>query len=411
MISSKLAMALATSGMLACGRAVELGSEVRASSQDSTSSATNAEKVTTDLTRILPDLELYAPTVHASEEINLGDLVEGLSYTISLRLKCRPNGPVAIVTMSADCSCIALSAEIVSKDGRASYVLGTQIEDTAIVELSATLNTQGKEGHQRTRVHLAGIGPYDHMVIEFLAHVRPMFLREPTILDLGTVPVGSQRSGIVQITSEVIDRFSLALSEQLPQGVEVSLVPARANPDGQASQWAVEVRIAPVSTREPHLFFPVRLSSNKGLVITPNSVVQLEEATPVLIYVQAHLVDNIYAEPEYLAVGMVDPSKGIELSVTVQSADQEHPLAVSEQDVVVKAQHPYSAVFSQSRVSVKPSIGGQCTEISLSISNIPEDAQGPFRGVVQVRTTRSESETIEIPFFGVFQASGAYLRR
>jgi hypothetical protein len=234
-----------------------------------------------------PSLKLECPT-----ELDLGRAVEGQIVSAEIALKNEFDSAVKLQPIKASCSCLIAEVQVESKDGQ-KRILDLH-EEPALPSggrliVRADLDTSRARGAFSQSIAIQQTDPPhdESMVVTLHVNVTPVVTFSPEILDLGTLTPGRSAKGIVEVTSNVLDEFTISVGD-LDQHLHVE--PRQA--DGVGRRWILECGVVDSLPVYDNYFFnvPIVLDSN-------SSDVPVKLPRVVYCAIRCRVVDPIYATP------------------------------------------------------------------------------------------------------------------
>jgi hypothetical protein len=149
------------------------------------------------------------------------------------------------------------------------------------------------------------------------------------------------------------------------------------------------------------MFYAINLTASVGSA-EKNGIAQ--RTYDVNFYLQGCVTDEIDVLPNDLSLGIVDPRSVPEKQLVVEAMVSSAVLNLRPQDVTVLAQGPYRAQLECAVIRVESVAGTKNQRIFVRFCGLPQDAEGPFRGLVRIHAVRLTNGTLDVPFFGVFRA-------
>jgi hypothetical protein len=339
---------------------------------------------------------------HAHE---FGTVAQGTQIGRVFDLVCMQER-ITIRGVLPSCACAVSSVEI-KRDG---HVQPTQ--PNAAFELvagdhmllSASLDTAKKSGPVRELLRVVTV---DEEIVAELAisgTVTPTLECDTPQIPLGVVALGASSSAVCTVRSRVLSEFALEVNydkkyhDWLTVGVATPV-------SEQGNAWTLSIEMTPRSARERSIAIPITLTARPLL---PTSEPQDGRSIGVgetRLLVTAEIVDRIYADRAYIALGLIDSSRVQEAEFTL--------MTTAPMDLVTATVSDLRYVTLPGSV-VAPSVTFEeleRTPISVRFKATLQfqgtASKGAFRGRISVPTERGESTELEIPIFGLLGSKEA----
>ena len=346
--------------------------------------------------------------VSGEDTARFGTVKEGDEETHVFDLAIEGDEPVNVFDERSTCGCTVGRLELVAPDGTVSdYAKGTDIPADHELRVHGTLTTEGKRGPQSHSITLRHNGSNRATLLHFEAEVLPTFEVSPNAyFNFGEFFVNEERSGEVEVSSPVVERFALELDTTfgLPDYLSVELEPADLGDDGRASRWSVKSTIGPNA--------PEGLAGQQGLTIILKSDIEMVGAPPLQngeprtrslnLFVYARVKSLVHARPSYVSFGAIFGGADARRQFTIEFADGDYDIE-RMRNVRFVARDPEDQAFYDDffESSVEPSEDGKGVVVNVWFDDWPAGRVGPFGGDVVVEVGHPTRPELRVPFSGV----------
>jgi hypothetical protein len=356
-----------------------------------------------------PKAKLEIP--FGTEKHDFGLKRQGDLLTHTFRLLSAGEEPVVISQASPTCGCTVgeIKVKAPGTEEFAPYVLGQPIAPQSEVTVDATLDTTSKTNQTQVRINVYTNDPIGTIGLSLNANVEPFLRATPPFLQLGDVPQGQERTGLVDIRTTRGEKVMLTEDKSrqipVPEGFSYELKPINPDEDGRSAQWQVSMRVSGDAT-EGARGYVMTLLTDVPLPITPEvkaSVAtgkQVPTTYNIATNVNYRVLGIISLNPVYLSLGLVRPGSPVVRNVKLVSQDPEFDLSNVTATLEGENGEPlqWAEHFS---TTIKPALGQNAVDIQLSLDGLPEGADGSFRGIMVVKTGHPSKPQELVRFSGV----------
>lgn len=307
-----------------------------------------------------------------------------------------------IQRIKPDCSCTTAAPLVIRRGSevRTEYSAEHPIGPGDRVEIECTLDTSLKSGTLAVPVWFECEGDAP-LRLTLRAEAVPLFTLEPPTLALGNVVLGAEAGGRLTISSPVYPSLRVELGSDLPEGVACALSPVAPDLDGFAASWILDARLTTLTrTDGGKLILPISLSGEgKGQARFPEAADSGRSSFRA--FVEAQLVQPVYAEPAFVSFGSVPQGDGAVGSFTVHTT-LETPLRIAPESLRVSGTLAGEDLEQYLRFEIRPL--GSDTEIVVRLVDPPAELVGGFRGEISISIDHPRLERIAVPVFGLVRA-------
>ncbi|MEM9380347.1 MAG: DUF1573 domain-containing protein [Planctomycetota bacterium] len=321
-----------------------------------------------------------------------GDL---LSHTFEL--KSAGSESVIISQASPTCGCTLGEIKVrePGADVASLYKFGDSIAPGSTVELEATLDTASKRNKTNVRINVySNDGKTGVTMLSLSANVEPFLVATPQFLQLGDIREGTEMSGTIDFRTSSGERVLLSQDATrpipLPPGLSVDLQPINADEAGRASMWRASFAIA-ADSPEGGKSYALRLNSDIELPATSKKFAAVEKkgGQPTVYTVTANvnyrILGALSLQPQYVSMGLVRPGQPVVRNVRLTCHEPDFDLSGVTAEIVPEGNRPLMWA-DRFAATVKPVSGSNAVDIELRLDGLPEEADGPFRGRVLIKT-------------------------
>lgn len=356
-----------------------------------------------------PKAKLEIP--FGSEKHDFGVARQGDILTHTFRLMSAGEEPVVISQASPTCGCTVGEIKVKAPGAEAfePYTLGAAIAPQSEVTVDATLDTTSKTNQTQVRINVYTNDPIGTIGLSLNANVEPFLRATPAFLQLGDIPQGQERTGLIDIRTTRGEKVMLtedtARQIPVPEGFSYELKAINPDADGRSNQWQVSMRVSGDAT-EGARGYAMTLLTDVPLPVTPE--VKASAATGKQVPTTYNIATNvnyrvlgiISLNPQYLSLGLVRPGSPVVRNVKLVSQDPNFDL--SNVTVTIEGDNGEPLQWAEHfSTAVKPALGQNAVDIQLSLDGLPEGADGSFRGIMVVKTGHPSKPQEVVRFSGV----------
>lgn len=339
---------------------------------------------------------------------------QGDLLTHTFRLTSTGEEAVIISQASPTCGCTVGEIKVKAPGAAefAPYTLGQPIAPQSEVTVDATLDTSSKTNQTQVRINVYTNDPVGVMSLSLNANVEPFLRATPAFLQLGDIPQGQERTGLIEIRTTRGEKVLLTedTTRQIPvpDGFSYELKAVGPDEAGKSAVWQVSMRVAANAGEGPK-GYAMTLLTDVPLPVGPHtkqpgtSVAtgkQLPTVYSINTNVNYRVLGVVSLSPQYLSMGLVRPGQPVVRNVKLIAQDPNFDLGGVT--VTIQGENgevlPWAEHFS---ASVKPAAGMNAVDIQLTLDGLPEGADGSFRGVMVVKTGHPSKPEELVRFSGV----------
>lgn len=343
-----------------------------------------------------------------SDKHDFGNARQGDQLTHVFEMKSGGTEPLVISQASPTCGCTLGEVKVKQPGEEVSilYKFGDEIMPGADVEIEATLDTTSKTNRTNVRINVySNDGTAGQNQLQLMANVEPFITSTPKFLQLGDIREGVSKTASVDFRTSSGDPIMLTQDESrpipLPQGLTLDVEPMNANEEGKSNHWRATFTVADDSTAEPKGYM-LRLNSDVEL---PTSKTKAKKPGAVTVYqastnINYRILGALSLQPQYVSLGLVRPAQPVVRNVRLTCHEPEFDL--SNVTVTVTGEGDQDLAWADRfAASVKPVSGSNAVDIELRLTGLPEDADGSFRGRVEIKTGHPSKPEEFFRFSGV----------
>jgi len=334
------------------------------------------------------------------EKHDFGTMRQGESAQHTFTMRSAGEEALVITAAAPTCGCLVGDVKVKAPgaDAAVPYQFGTPIEPGAEVTIDANIDTASKSNQTSVRLNVQTndiVGAYS-LVLN--ANIVPFLRVMPPFLQLGDIPQGQERTGVMEIRTSGGEAVLLTEDSSrqvpVPEGFSYELSPMNPDETGRAAVWKVNVKVAETAPEGPRGYamtlltdVPLPASTSHAKTIAPS--VATNKQLPTVYNVAANLnykvLGAVSLNPLYLSMGLVRPGQPVVRNVKLTAHDPSVDLSAVTVEIGGENGEalPWAEYFA---ASISPTPGMNAVDITLTLNGLPEGADGSFRGVITVRT-------------------------
>ncbi len=353
-----------------------------------------------------------------TEKHDFGRARQGDQLTHVFRMTSAGSEPLIITQASPTCGCTL--GEIKIRDGEGAepvlYKFGEPIAVGAGIELEATLDTGSKRNDTQVRIQVySNDGTAATTTLTLKASIQPFIVATPPYLQLGNIRQGEEKTARITFRTSGGERVALSRDETrrvpVPEGLSVDVVAVSPDEEGKSNQWTATFTVSS-ETREGPGGFMLRMNSDVTLpekkISTDPAVAakqKLKNGGKPLVYtcdanISYSVIGALSMTPQYISLGLVRPGQAVVRSARLTAHEDGFDLSNVKVAVVSEGQQELKWA-DRFVANVKPVSGSNAVDIELRLQGLPEDADGAFRGRVQIETGHPAKPELFLRFSGV----------
>ena len=340
--------------------------------------------------------------VDASEH-DFGSAIEGERLTHTFRLKSTGGQDLVINTAKPTCGCTVAKVAVINEDGESVlYQMGDPLSPGTELELTARLDTKNKHNVASSKINIFCNDPRQTVTLGLKTIVDTYFAITPGSLAFGEMSVSETAEQSFIVTGKKPGAFTLSTEGRTtPPGMIVELIPENPGENGRSERWTVKVTLGP-DCREGNLGYPIQLRSDEEVAGAQALKGGDKPTYGASVMVTARIRGLISWEPQYMSFGLVRPGQVVARSFDVMSFDQDFSFGSPVLRIVgpndQKPDFEWSDYFT---ATSRPSEDGKAVQVELTLTGLPEEAQGSFQGRLVMETGHETKPEIAVLFSGV----------
>ncbi|MEM8713132.1 MAG: DUF1573 domain-containing protein, partial [Planctomycetota bacterium] len=343
-----------------------------------------------------------------SDKHDFGQARQGDQLTHVFEMKSGGTEPLVISQASPTCGCTLGEIKVKNPGDEVSalYKFGDEIQPGADIELEATLDTTSKTSRTNVRINVySNDGTAGQNQLQLMASVTPFITATPKFLQLGEIREGVSKTATVDFRTSSGDAIMLSQDDSrpipMPQGLSLDVEAINANEEGKSNHWRATFTIAADSTAEPKGYM-LRLNSDVPL---PESKAKPKKPGSPAVYqastnINYRILGALSLQPQYVSLGLVRPGQPVVRNVRLTCHEPEFDLSGVTVEVTGEGANEL-AWADRFQASVKPVSGSNAVDIELRLTGLPDDADGSFRGRVNIKTGHPSKPEDFFRFSGV----------
>ena len=358
-----------------------------------------------------------------TDKHDFGQARQGDQLTHVFEMKSAGTESLIISQASPTCGCTLGEVKVKQpgEDVSTLYRFGDEILPGADVEIEATLDTTSKSNRTNVRINVySNDGTAGQNQLQLMANVEPFINASPKFLQLGEIREGVKKTASVDFRTSSGEAIMLTQDDSrpipMPQGLSLLVEAMNPNEEGKSNHWRATFTVSAESTAEPKGYM-LRLNSDVPLpeskakaVKKPGSVTVYTASTNI----NYRVLGALSLQPPYVSLGLVRPGQTVVRNVRLTCHEPEFDL--SNVSVVVVGEGATELAWADRfAATIKPVSGSNAVDVELRLSGLPDDADGSFRGRVNITTGHPSKPEEFFRFSGVCRKlagqSGTPVRR
>ncbi|MGK0483171.1 MAG: hypothetical protein ACJAQ3_003153 [Planctomycetota bacterium] len=345
---------------------------------------------------------------------------QGLQLNHVFRLSSTGQEPVIIWKASPSCGCLVgeLTVRRPGEDAFTRYTLGEPIEPGSEVALEAEVATNAKQDVSDIKINVMTNTPAEVTQLRMVINVEPLLRATPPFLQLGNIPIGTERTGVINIQTTHGERVLLVQDpRRIPpprKGVTIEFAPVNPGADGKSSRWRVDVRIAPDAEEGAgghalSLISAVRMPESpkmdqlraaakaRGRSLDPQS-----EFCNVSATFNYSVLGKVSAFPSAFVLGLVRPGAKVKKTVKISALDEGFDFDQMTYSLrgLNGAPLPWKDKFVR---AVRPVAGENAIWVDLSLEDLAPGSKGPILGELVIQTGHPDKPEVIVKVTGLAQ--------
>ncbi len=344
-----------------------------------------------------------------SDKHNFGQARQGDQLTHVFEMKSAGTEALVISQASPTCGCTLGEVKVKQPGDEVSklYKFGDEIQPGAEIEIEATLDTTSKTNKTNVRINVySNDGTAGQNQLQLSANVEPFINATPKFLQLGEIREGVSKTASVDFRTSSGEAIMLTQDETrpipLPQGLALDVEALNPNEEGKSNHWRATFTISDQSTAEPKGYM---LRLNSDVALPQSKATKVKKPGAVAVYqastnINYRILGALSLQPQYVSLGLVRPGQPVVRNVRLTCHEPEFDL--SNVSVEVTGEGATELAWADRfAATVKPVSGSNAVDIELRLTGLPDDADGSFRGRVNIKTGHPSKPEEFFRFSGV----------
>lgn len=285
-------------------------------------------------------------------------------------------------------------------DSDTEYEYGKPLAHDAVLLVTVTVDTSKKRGHMQEKLYLMSDSS---SVAELCVQADVVeYLRvTPPSLDIGVLYEGEGTTAEWEIDSPVCEALALSLGDlnQLPNGWVAKLTPV--DPTKESSPWRLTLDVRGTATEVRKQVCPLLIKCSSWQGLLRNDLGEPPATFERVVNVIGEVVPTIHAVPEYLSLGMLEPTAAVTKKVQIRwnTSRIARPLEVDTAQLAdVRGA---DALIKGAEVATARTSPDGWLELTLRIEKGGMLPPGPFKATLTVGFVGHGDTLLHIPVFGV----------
>lgn len=371
------------------------------------------------------DQPKLANLADGGDSAEFGQVFAGEVLEHVFRLQSCGDADLVVSRIKPSCGCTLADTTVITGDGsRTAYEDGAVLPTGAILEIRASLDTSGRNGHQKKGISIFCNDPRGVHLVEMVADVEPFLVVSPDRARMGRAATGKRRTIEFEVTvSDGKPARLWVLPERSTEHTSGELVPIEPDGDGRSTRWNLTLIAEPELPVGNH-GLKLELRSDRSDV--PGDWIPgdggglegAEEASPsnseaaddgataavgpgAVVWAQIEVLPLYQLSTPQVFFGYLKPGTLASRSVRLNSYDEEFKLELP----VVRVEGfegeelPFAEHF---RVVAEPVPSlPNAWDIQLQVDGLPDIAAGDFRGQVMIEVPNPDYSPLVLRFNGV----------
>ncbi len=352
-------------------------------------------------TAVPPAAAEGVPAITAAEPAHdFGNVFEGAELEHTFVLSSSGEADLVIHKVKPSCGCTIANMWVVAGDGsRTAYEEGSALPTGAQLAVDTTFKTLGKKGKQEKPVKVYANIPAGSLELTIRANVRPFLQIMPERIVFDRFSVRESREGSAEVRSVSREPLALVLPEQsFPDKLTVRLEPVDPDASGRSAVWQILAKMDAGAEEGPfHHMLQIESVESAG-----DAAEGLRKSgRGGRISIAGQVLGLVSATPNYMSFGAVRGSAGTSKTIRLNSNARDIELGEPQLSLFEPRDDEPFKLAEHFRPTARPveDVPG-AWDVELWTSDLPDDVNGVFRGVLRVDFGHAALEPFDIPFTG-----------
>lgn len=345
-----------------------------------------------------------------AEKVEFGNVRQGEILKHTFEMASSGSSPLIIRQAKPTCGCTVGDVLVADENGEMQkYVMNSPIPPGRKIQVVGEMNTKSKRNATQVRINVYSNDPVGLTQLGLSANVEAFLTVTPAFLNFGDVSEDDVKDGVIDVRTAKNEPVMLTYEDRKlakPVGLDVELVPISPNADGKSGHWQLKVKLGPGLT-EQQIGYAVTILSDREMpgvedkdkTDNPNT----KSHYFISASVNARVLGKISCSPQYLSMGLVRPGQVVSRSVRLASHEADFELGNVTASVSGHKDQEFQWADSFSTV-IRPVAGENSIDIQLRLDGLPENADGSFKGQLNIATGHPDKPTVQVIFSGVCRA-------
>ena len=348
-----------------------------------------------------------------TERHDFGRLRQGDQVEHTFVMQSSGTTPLKIRQIKPSCGCTLGSVTVSDAEGNfGEYTFGDPIEPGRQIKVNAAVNTTNKKNKVQVRIQVMSNDPVGTHALTLAAEVQPFLVATPQMIQFGDIPMGSQRSQVVDVRTSRGEAVLLNLDQRrlstLPPGVSHELTPVNPNAEGKSSHWQLRVDVGE-DAAEGRLSLSFRLNTDIQMPVDPEKekaakergshvVPQFFNAT---VSGSGRILGTFSVDKTYMSFGLVRPGQVVPRSVRLTCNEQNFSLDNISVSMRGRQGKNIDNIKDLFEISVKPVANANAVDVELRLKGFPDNSDQSFNGEVVINTGYPSAPEKVVIFSGI----------
>lgn len=348
-----------------------------------------------------------------TERHDFGRLRQGDKVEHTFVMQSAGTNPLKIRQIKPSCGCTLGSVSVSDGEGNYSeYTFGDPIEPGRDIKVNAAVDTTNKKNKVQVRIQVMSNDPVGTHALTLAAEVQPFLTATPQMINFGDIPMGAERSQVVDIRTSRGEAVALNLDERrlstLPPGVSHELTPVNPNAEGKSSHWQLRVNVG-ADAAEGRLSLSFRLNTDIAMPVDPEKEKMAKDKGSHIVPQffnttvsgSGRILGTFSVDRTYLSFGLVGPGQVVPRSVRLTC--NEEGFSLDNLKVYLRGRQGKNIddIKDLFETSIKPVPNVNAVDVELRLKGFPENKDQSFNGELVIETGYPSSPEKVVIFSGI----------
>ncbi len=348
-----------------------------------------------------------------TERHDFGRLRQGDKVEHTFVMQSSGTNPLKIRQIKPSCGCTLGSVEVSDAEGNYSeYTFGDPIEPGRQIKVNAAVDTTNKKNKVQVRIQVMSNDPVGTHALTLAAEVQPFLVAAPQMMNFGDIPMGAERSQVVDIRTSRGEAVALNLDQRrlstMPPGVSHELTPVNPNAEGKSAHWQLRVNVG-ADAAEGRLSLSFRLNTDIAMPVDPKKEqLAKEKGSHVVpqffnttVSGSGRILGTFSVDRTYLSYGLVRPGQVVPRSVRLTCNEEGFSLDNLKVHLRGRQGKNIDDIKDLFETSIKPVPNVNAVDVELRLKGFPDNKDQSFNGELVIETGYPSSPEKVVIFSGI----------